>query len=90
MLERVDFGYGLLGHIEKGGTFEFRREQVSDTHWKASLIEVHIQGRVLLLRNVTKISGKPGPTSAPFPTTSAWRRQRNGSIRPPAIAAGSV
>ena len=54
MLERVDFGYGFLGHIDKGGTFEIRREQVSDTHWKTSLVEVHIQGRVLLFHNVTK------------------------------------
>jgi len=54
MLDRVDFGYGLLGYIDKGGTFEIRREQVSDTHWKTSLVEVHIQGRVLLFHNVTK------------------------------------
>jgi hypothetical protein len=52
--DRVDFGYGVLGYVEKGGTFEIQREQVSATRWKASLIEVHIQGRMLLLRNVSK------------------------------------
>jgi hypothetical protein len=52
--ERVDFGYGILGHVEKGGTFEIHREQVSDTHWKTDLVEVHIQGKVLLIKNVTK------------------------------------
>ncbi len=54
LIERVDFGYGLLGHVEKGGTFEIRREQVSETHWKTNLVEVHIQGRALLFKNVTK------------------------------------
>lgn len=54
LMERVDFGYGLLGHIEKGGTFEIRREPVSETHWKTVLVEVHIQGKVLLFKNVTK------------------------------------
>lgn len=54
MLERVDFGYGFLGYIDKGGTFEIRREQVTETRWKSSLVEVHIQGRVLLFHNVTK------------------------------------
>jgi hypothetical protein len=53
-VERVDFGYGILGHVEKGGTFEIRREQVSATRWKTDLVEVHIQGKVLLLKNVTK------------------------------------
>lgn len=54
MLYRVDFGYGFLGYVDKGGTFEIRREQVSPTRWKSSLIEVHIEGRVLLFHNVTK------------------------------------
>jgi len=54
LMDRVDFGYGLLGYVEKGGTFEIQREQVSTTHWKASLIEVHVQGRVLMFRNVSK------------------------------------
>jgi hypothetical protein len=54
LIERIDFGYSILGHVEKGGTFEIRREQVSETHWKTNLIEVHIQGRVLLFKNVTK------------------------------------
>jgi len=54
LTERVDFGYGFLGHVEKGGTFEILREQVSDAHWKTNLVEVHIQGKVLLFKNVTK------------------------------------
>jgi hypothetical protein len=54
LMDRVDFGYGLLGYVEKGGTFEIQREQVSATRWKVSLIEVHVQGRVLLFRNVSK------------------------------------
>jgi hypothetical protein len=52
--DRVDFGYGILGHVEKGGTFEIHREQVSDTHWKTDLVDVHIQGKVLLIKDVTK------------------------------------
>jgi hypothetical protein len=54
MLDRVDFGYGILGYIEKDGTFEIRREQVSEARWKTSLVDVHIQGRVLLFHSVTK------------------------------------
>jgi hypothetical protein len=54
LLDRVDFGYSILGHVEKGGTFEIRREQVSEVHWKTSLVEVHIQGKALLFKNVTE------------------------------------
>jgi hypothetical protein len=54
LVEQVDFGYGILGHVEKDGTFEIHREQVSDAHWKTDLVDVHIQGKVLLFKNVTK------------------------------------
>jgi hypothetical protein len=54
LVERVDFGYGILGHVEKGGTFEIGREQVSADHWKTNLVEVHVEGKVLLFKNVTK------------------------------------
>ncbi len=54
LIDRVDFGYGLLGHVEKGGTFEIHREPVSTTHWKTSLVDVHIQGKVILFKTVSK------------------------------------
>lgn len=52
--ERVDFGYGILGHVEKGGSFEIHRQQVSASHWKTDLVDVHIQGKVLMLKTVSK------------------------------------
>lgn len=54
VLERVNFGYGVLGYVEKGGSFEIQRVQVSELHWKTSLVEVHVQGKVLLFENVEK------------------------------------
>lgn len=54
ILDRVDFGYGLLGRIEKGGAFEIQREPVSQTHWKTDLVDVHVAGRVILFRSITK------------------------------------
>lgn len=67
MLERVDFGYGLLGYVDKGGTFEIHREQVSETRWKTSLVDVHIQGRVFLLHTVTKDQREERTNFRPVP-----------------------
>jgi hypothetical protein len=52
--ERVDFGYGILGHVEKGGNFEIHRRPVNAAHWKTDLVDVHLQGKVLLLKTVSK------------------------------------
>lgn len=52
--ERVDFGFGVLGHVEKGGTFEVHRRQLGDTAWKTDLVDVHVQGKLLLLKSFGK------------------------------------
>jgi hypothetical protein len=52
--ERVDFGYGILGHVEQGGTFVIHRQQVSDTRWKTDLVDVRLQGKILLLKTLDK------------------------------------
>jgi ADP-glucose pyrophosphorylase len=54
LINRVDFGYGLLGHINKGGTFVIRRLRVSANHWRADLIDIHVSGRVILFKTVNK------------------------------------
>ena len=53
-MTEIDFGYGLLGRIEKGGTFQIEREQVGDDRWKTSLLDVHISGRVVFFKAISK------------------------------------
>lgn len=54
VIDRIDFGYGLLGYVNKGGEFQIHREQVSETHWKTDLVDVHVSGRVILFKSVSK------------------------------------
>jgi hypothetical protein len=50
----VDFGFGLLGRVDKGGTFQIRRQQVSPTRWKTDLLDVHVSGRMILFKTISK------------------------------------
>jgi hypothetical protein len=50
----IDFGYGFFGKIEKGGTFQIRREPVGGYRWKTSLLDVHISGRIVFLKTISK------------------------------------
>jgi hypothetical protein len=34
--ERVEFGYGLIGHVEQGGTMDIRRIRLAAGVWKIS------------------------------------------------------
>ncbi|MFT4113060.1 hypothetical protein [Silvibacterium sp.] len=54
LIHPVDFGFGLLGRIEQGGTFTLARTPVSSTHWKTSRIAVHVDGHIILFKSVSK------------------------------------
>ncbi len=50
----VQFGFGLLGRIEQGGHFDLERTPVDALHWKSDRISVHMQGRILLMKTLTR------------------------------------
>lgn len=50
----VDIGYGILGSVSPGGTFEIHRCQVSASEWKTDLVDIHVRGRLLVLKGVGK------------------------------------
>jgi hypothetical protein len=54
LVDNVDFGFGILGRIAKGGTFDIERIQVSSSHWKTHLVDIHVNGRMLLFKTINK------------------------------------
>jgi hypothetical protein len=69
ILNEIDFGYGLLGRIEKGGRFQIMRELVAENRWKTTMLNVHISGRVVFFKSisrdqdVTRSAFKPVPSN---------------------------
>ena len=54
LVSNVDFGYGLLGRLDKGGTFDMQRVEVATGNWKTRELDVHITGHVILLKSIGK------------------------------------
>ena len=54
ILQPVQFGFGLLGRIESGGHFSLERIPVDAVHWKSDRISVHIAGKILMLKSLTR------------------------------------
>jgi hypothetical protein len=50
----VDFGFGLLGRLDKGGWFRMKRVQVSPTEWKTDQLEIHMTGRAMLFTTIAR------------------------------------
>jgi len=51
---RVKFAYGLIGHVEQGGTTEITRVNLSPGVWKTSAEKIDIDGRLVVLKTINK------------------------------------
>lgn len=65
--ENVDFGYGILGRLYKGGWFRLERTQVSTTDWKTQRLEIHMNGRALLFKTIARETSEVRGGFAPVP-----------------------
>jgi hypothetical protein len=50
----VEFGYGVIGHVEQGGTTEITRVHLSPGVWKTSREKIDINGRFVVLKTINK------------------------------------
>jgi hypothetical protein len=50
--EDVKIGYGMLGKLHQGGTFDIERREIAPHHWEITESRVHIDGRVLLFKTI--------------------------------------
>jgi hypothetical protein len=63
----VDFGYGILGRLYKGGWFRLKRVQVSATDWKTERLEVHMNGRAMLFKTIARETSEIRGNFSPVP-----------------------
>ena len=65
--ENMDFGYGILGRLYKGGWFRLQRTQVSSTDWKTERLEVHMNGRAMLFKTIARETSERRGGFVPVP-----------------------
>jgi hypothetical protein len=70
LTSEVRFGGGLLGHLDKNGTFVVKQSEIADGHWDLVSMSLHISGRALFLKTIdvsqtqTLFDYKPLPRGA--------------------------
>jgi hypothetical protein len=52
LMEDVNFGFGVLGHLDKGSTFEIRQTEVIPGHWEMTTLQVNMRGKALLFKTI--------------------------------------
>ncbi len=56
LFKEVGFGWGILGHLDRGGRFTVQQQEVGDNVWEISCMGLHFTGKILLLKNLNIVS----------------------------------
>jgi hypothetical protein len=52
LFKGVNFGWGILGHLDPGGRFEVEQSRIGDDRWEVTDLRLRFTGKVLLFRSL--------------------------------------
>jgi hypothetical protein len=67
----VRFVGGLLGHLDKGGTFVVKAGDVAPGHWDVILMNLDLSGRALFFKTITVHQKEHYGDYIPVPTAAS-------------------
>ncbi len=53
LVKAVGFGWGILGHLDRGGRFMVQQQEVGDNFWEISSMTLSFTGRILLFKSLS-------------------------------------
>lgn len=54
LIHNINFGYGLLGRLNRGGSFAIERHDIGGGEWQITATHIHIQGHALIFRSISE------------------------------------
>ena len=54
LAQRVEFGLGLLGRVDRGGTVNIARTRLPDGVWQVSMEEIDLSGRMAIFKSLNR------------------------------------
>ena len=52
VIANVDFGWGILGKLDKGGTIQFEQSDIGNHDWELTTLKLNLQGKALILKSL--------------------------------------
>jgi len=56
LFKSVSFGWGILGHLDRGGRFVLHHQYVDGSDWEISSMTLNFSGRILLVKSFSVVS----------------------------------
>jgi len=56
LFREVSFGWGILGHLDKGGHFRVEQADVGNGSWELTAMSLKIMGKILMFKSISMVS----------------------------------
>jgi hypothetical protein len=56
LFKNVSFGWGIVGHLDRGGHFRVQQAEVGDDTWQITGMSLNITGKILLFKELKMVS----------------------------------
>jgi hypothetical protein len=63
----VEFGWGIFGRLDKGGTILVEQRDVGNGHWEQTLLHLHLHGTILMFKSLTIDTNETESDFSPVP-----------------------
>jgi hypothetical protein len=84
LIQTVEFGWGIFGKMDRGGTFRIVRSQVAPGIWEITETHVHIQGHMLIFKSINEqedeITSNYKKSPPSITLSEAIEKLKNGDI----------
>lgn len=84
LIRPVEFGFGIFGKLQQGGTFHIIRSEIGPGEWQITEMHVHIEGHILFFKSISQqedeITSHFRPTPPNLQLEQAARQLNDGTI----------
>ncbi len=73
LITDVNFGWGIVGKLYKGGTILVEQKDVGEGHWEQNLLRLNLTGKVLLIKALTIDTTEQESDYSPVPANWSYQ-----------------
>ena len=92
VIANVDFGWGLLGKLDKGGTIQLEQSDIGNHDWQLTTLKLNLKGKALLLKSLDIHLSEQATHFSPVPEGTDYHKAiqlLENSAAPKSLDAGS-
>jgi hypothetical protein len=73
LIADVNFGWGMIGRLYKGGTILVVQKDVGDNHWETTHLKLNLTGKILMIKSLVIQSTEDGSDYKPVSNTLTYK-----------------